>query len=409
MSLHAAPHPGGANARIEGVDALRGFALLGIFLVNISAFASSFYGKEIWDPAFDAPLDRGARLFVSLLFETKFYLLFSFLFGYSFTLQMESARRSGASHAHRFLRRLAGLWLLGVLHAVFLFHGDILTTYAVLGVLLLAIGAWADGRLLRLATALIALTACAWALLALASAIEAQPLDHAALHREAEAATQAFRQSAATVVAQHLRELSTIWQMLLFVQAPCALSMFMLGLVAGRRRMLERVDELHRLRARLMRLGALVGFPGAAIYAYSAVYRADDAALAAAGFAIGLATAPFLTGAYIAMAVSCFERFPGLRHALAPAGRMALSNYLLQSATCALLFHAYGLGLVGQLSPLQVLLLALLLFILQLALSRWWMQRFAYGWLEWLLRAITLGAWPRWRRASGRTSATTIG
>jgi uncharacterized protein len=158
-----------------------------------------------------------------------------------------------------------------------------------------------------------------------------------------------------------------------------------------------------------MRLGALVGFPGAAIYAYSAVYRADDAALAAAGFAIGLATAPFLTGAYIAMAVSCFERFPGLRHALAPAGRMALSNYLLQSATCALLFHAYGLGLVGQLSPLQVLLLALLLFILQLALSRWWMQRFAYGWLEWLLRAITLGAWPRWRRASGRTSATTIG
>jgi uncharacterized protein len=71
--------------RIDGVDALRGFALLGILLVNIMAFASAFYGLELPDPSFDTGLDRAVHFAVALFFEMKFYLLFSFLFGYSFT------------------------------------------------------------------------------------------------------------------------------------------------------------------------------------------------------------------------------------------------------------------------------------------------------------------------------------
>jgi len=88
-----------------------------------------------------------------------------------------------------------------------------------------------------------------------------------------------------------------------------------------------------------------------------------------------------------------------LAAALAPAGRMALSNYLLQSLICAVLFHAYGFRMMGQWPPLAGLLAAAAIFVLQLVLSRWWMARFAYGPLEWGLRAITIAAWPAWRKA----------
>jgi uncharacterized protein len=77
------------------VDALRGFALLGILVVNIASFSSPFYGLGLSDPMAQSAVERAALFARSLLFETKFYLLFSFLFGYSFTLQMQSAERDG--------------------------------------------------------------------------------------------------------------------------------------------------------------------------------------------------------------------------------------------------------------------------------------------------------------------------
>ncbi|MEG2963507.1 MAG: DUF418 domain-containing protein, partial [Janthinobacterium sp.] len=76
----------------------------------------------------------------------------------------------------------------------------------------------------------------------------------------------------------------------------------------------------------------------------------------------------------------------------------ALSNYLLQSTICAWLFLAYGARLMGSVSPLGALALAAAIFCLQLPLSRWWLRRHAYGPVEWLLRALTITAWPRWRR-----------
>ena len=82
-------------ARLQQVDALRGFALFGILVVNIGVFASPYYGSGVVDPAFGRPLDLAASWVFGLLFETKFYLLFSFLFGYSFTLQMAAAERGG--------------------------------------------------------------------------------------------------------------------------------------------------------------------------------------------------------------------------------------------------------------------------------------------------------------------------
>src|SRR5262249_48683997 len=109
----------GRGTRIQDVDVLRGFALLGILLVNIT-FAATGYQVFASDPAYDSVLDDAGRWLTDALFGMKFYLLFGFLFGYSLTLQGQAAARAGAAFRPRMLRRLIGLFLLGAVNMVFL-------------------------------------------------------------------------------------------------------------------------------------------------------------------------------------------------------------------------------------------------------------------------------------------------
>jgi uncharacterized protein len=385
-----------APARIHEVDALRGFALFGILVVNLTAFASAYYGSGVADPAFASEFDRAILWLVAWLFETKFYLLFSFLFGYSVALQLGAAERAGKAFLPRMLRRQAGLWLIGLGHAVLLFYGDILTTYAVLGVVLLALRNQSDDRLAAIAFWLIALTAAAWAGVALLVALTGETGDKLAAVQEALAAEAAYRRSAAAVIAENLRHLGTTWVALGLMQAPCALAMFCLGLVASRHQLLARFGQHRALGQRLIVLALFVGLPAAGLYASAAVFQTGTA-YEIAGLALGLLTAPLLTGGYVAVLLRLFATSAGQRlcRLLAPAGRMALSNYLLQSTVAAFIFYAYGLGLIGRLAPGTVLLIAAGIFAGQLGLSALWLKRFAYGPLEWVLRALTIASWPR--------------
>ncbi|MBX7072316.1 MAG: DUF418 domain-containing protein [Pirellulales bacterium] len=387
----------GASRLVE-VDALRGFALFGILVVNSAVFASPYYGSGLADPAFTSPLDQATRWLLATFFEGKFYLLFSFLFGYSFTLQMASAERAGANFLPRIWRRQIGLALIGIAHAVLLYPGDILTTYAVLGLVLLALRRISDRRALQLAVLLVVLIALLLATAGLTMWLLSEGPDPATIHADSRQAIAAYRQSPATALCQNLRDLPESLLGIGLLQAPSALAMFLLGLVAGRRRLFaELLDHRHILQ-RMLWIGMLVGLPGALGYAY-ATTRFNDLAISVLGLALGWLTAPLLTGAYIAAAMLAFQTPRGGQAArrLAPAGRMALSNYLLQSLVCALIFTAYGLGEVGRIAPPAVLLLACGIFTGQLALSDWWLREHTYGPVEWLLRALTLAKWPAWR------------
>ncbi|MBT2323382.1 DUF418 domain-containing protein [Variovorax paradoxus] len=392
--------PPGPPARLLHLDALRGFALLGILMVNIGSFASAYYGMAVPDPAFARPVDRAVRWLVACLFETKFYLLFSFLFGYSFTLQMTAAEHSGKAFVPRMLRRLLGLWLIGAAHAVWLFHGDILSTYAVLGLMLLGLRHQAEARAVRLACVLPLLPAAVLALLGGLQLFAGETADLAYATARASAAQQAWLGTPASVVAQRLRDLGNTWWIVVLIQGPCALAMFMLGLVAGRRRMFARLDRYHALWPSLAAWGLAVGLPGAVFYATAMVYGMG-LGWEIVGLGLSLASAPFLSAAYVGLAMMLFQRASGPRIVglLAPAGRMALSNYLLQSLVCALIFTAYGLGWMGRVSPGGCVLIASIIFAAQLAASRLWLRRFGYGPVEWALRAFTVGAWPAMRRA----------
>ncbi|MDJ1158060.1 DUF418 domain-containing protein [Chelatococcus sp. SYSU_G07232] len=391
--------PATAPARITDVDALRGFALLGILVVNSCAFGSVYYGTGLVDPAFTAPQDTAVRFLVTFLFEAKFYLLFSFLFGYSVTLQMRSAEQADEQLMPRMLRRQLGLWVIGLAHAVLLFHGDILTTYAVLGLALLGLRRRPEPRLLTLAGRLIIVTAAAWGLVGLLQLLNGEGLDTAAALATVRGAELDYRGSVATVISRNLRQLPETAVVIVLAQAPCALAMFLIGFVAGRRRLLERDQNRRPLETRLLRLGATVGLPGALFCAGTATFLVGSG-WEVLGLAVGLASAPFLTGAYVAALLRIFQTRGGTKIAavLAPAGRMALTNYLLQSLACAVLFTAYGFRLVGQVPPWAVAAITVALFSTQIALSAAWLRHFAYGPVEWLLRALTVGAWPTWRR-----------
>jgi uncharacterized protein len=404
--MHTFTPPGLAqpsSGRLAHVDALRGFALFGILIVNIGVFSSPFYGAGVADPTYSRPVDVGVRWLIAWLFETKFYLLFSFLFGYSFTLQMASAERGQAAFAPRFLRRLAGLAVLGAAHAVLFYQGDILVTYALLGLGLLGCRSMAPQRALRVALWLIVLAASVWAVLGWLSFLDpVQPGYLAQYKAQALAAIEAYRGDIGSTVAQHIHELTTtVWFMVLFVQGPFVFAMFLAGYALGRRNALADPWARPGVLWLLCALGVLPGLAGSALYATSSLPFAS-AAWELPGLAADLLTAPLLSMSYAAFFLLAW-RTQVLGRALrwlAPAGRMALSNYLMQSVVCAFLFTGWGLRLFASVSPLATVGIAVAIFAAQLPWSAWWLRHHAYGPVEWLLRALTIGALPSWRRAS---------
>lgn len=384
-----------ARTRVRDVDALRGFALLGIFIVNITFMASGYPGSLVTDPTFSSPFDDVVRALSSVFVDMKFYLLFSFLFGYSFTLQVETAARAGAAFAPRMLRRIAGLFALGVLHIVLLYGGDILTTYAVVCLVLFWMRGVRDRTALRVAAivyGVVLLSALASGLFLDRSAFVPSGAEALA---NAEHSTNALLGGWGDVIGEHLDGLSLLFLQSVSLQGPAGLAMFLLGMVAGRRRLFSRVRGDEPILRRLQWIGFPVGIAGGVTYALGG---GNGSTLAVAA---SIATAPLLTAAYVAtlLRVMHHPRTAFVRDALAPAGRIALTNYLAQALFGLLAFTGVGLGLAGTFSPLATTGLAVFFYAVQLAGSAWWLRRFRYGPAEWLLRWITNARRPAWRAA----------
>lgn len=375
-------------SRILAADALRGIALFGICMVNAWYYADPLGASGEPSPVTDTAAGGVTRFVVGLLFEGKFYPLFAFLFGYGFVLMLRAAARRGADAERAMRRRLWGLFVIGVAHGLVLWPGDILTTYAILGFVLLA---WEPRRPARAAIVLLAIATVLWALLGLA-------WDSVDLGEDAAATVANYRGTPWTVLAEHAGTYLGIGITVLLGQGPTALAMMLLGRAAAERGVLADPAAHAPLLHRLVRIGLPAGLAGSLVSAV--VMQGDGGAAAdAVAFALLTATGPVLTGAYLALALTWFGR-PGGAVAerwLAPAGRMALTNYVLQSVVLAVIFTAYGFTLVGELSAPAVAGVVCALFALQVACSRWWLRTHHHGPLEWLLRAWTYGELPPWR------------
>lgn len=377
------------SGRVHAVDALRGVALFGICMVNAWFYADPLGVSGEPSPVIDTTAGDVTRFLIGLLFEGKFYPLFAFLFGYSFVLMGEATARAGADPAARMRRRLWGLFLIGVVHGLVFWPGDILTLYAILGFVLLS---WWPRRPVVAAAGLIGLATVMWFVLgALWDTVD--------LGEDASRTLANYQGTPGTVLAEHAQTYLGIGLTVLIGQGPTALAMMLLGLAAAERGVLSDPAAHAPLLRRLVRVGLPVGLAGSLVYA---VLMQTDGGWRADALAFGLLalTGPILTGAYIALLLAWFAR-PGTGAValgwLAPAGRMALTNYVGQSVVLAVLFTAYGFQLVGELSAPAVAAVVCAIFAGQVVASRWWMGRFAYGPLEWVLRAWTRRDRPPWR------------
>ncbi|NOJ59259.1 DUF418 domain-containing protein [Arthrobacter sp. 260] len=381
--------------RLRELDGLRAFALLGILAVNIWFFADPWTFSGRISPDHSSATDVAVRFAATTLFEGKFYILFSFLFGYSFHLQEQAASRAQLSPVPRTLRRLTGLAVLGLAHGMLLYYGDILLTYAVIGLILLGLRSISQrGAIL----AAVGITAAMGALLiAIGAVVAAVNAPMESVLAGPDLATLTAGPGAA--VAANLESYLVVLPSVLFFQGPHALSMFLLGLAAARSGVLERRLNSSELR-RIAFICLPIGLLAAGSQAYL-LYYADRERFSLLATGVTTLTAPLQTAGYVCLVLLLFRSRVGgaVLKVLAPTGRMALTNYVGQSLVLALLFTGLGLGLTNVLPPALVLAVVVALFTVQVVLSRIWLSRFNAGPLESLLRRVTYGR--RHRKPAG--------
>ncbi len=368
--------------RILILDVLRGFAVFGILVVNIAGFA----GPAFW-PGYVAPAspwyDTLASGLVKLLAEAKFYTIFSFLFGLGFSVQLGRAAAKGVDIRSFYPRRLWILFGIGILHGVLLWTGDILRLYALLGFALLAFRKRSNRALLAWMGVFFALS---FAMLTLfngqtGSGTQGIPgLDLPEMARTAYTSPSYVNVVLFQVFASVVTFLFTA-----LTQGPSVMALFLAGLLAGRLQVFERLGQLRTVAKYVLVWGALIGLAANGMLVF-----AGAAWQASLGLTLG---APALAGAYIAglALLSLRPRGSRLLAPLGQVGRMALTNYVLQSVVCSFLFYGFGLGLYERVGGAGLVGISLLVYLAQVAFSHWWLGRFRYGPLEWLWRSLTYG------------------
>lgn len=381
--------------RMDVLDAVRGVAVLGILFVNIESLSGwGFVSPEARASLPLAAWDDETMFLVGVLVEGKFYALFSLLFGVGFAVFVNRAQVRGADAGRLFKRRLVGLLLIGVIHTLLIWFGDILVTYAILGFGLLPFLLKDDRTLLRWAAILFLLPAvlslAAATVVALAIPPDQAPTPGGPLPPVLANAADAFARgnyiqvvegNATFTVANLLRRFGLMF-------FPRVFAMFLIGLYVGRRGLLTHVSEHRQLFQRVALWGAVVGLP-LSLVGHGVPDRLGGAAsIAVDGVANSIAI-PTLTLAYGAGLCLIFARSRALMRAFAAPGRMALSNYLLHSVAGVIAFYGIGFGWFGRLSMASALAAAVAFFVVQMILSRLWLERAAFGPAEWLWRMFT--------------------
>ncbi len=364
-------------------DRLRGIALLGIVVVNASYLAISAEGFT--QASVDGVANRLTALLVNTFAQGKFYLLFSFLFGYSASFIL---RDNSKPNRRRYLRRLFALFLFGLAHAVFFFIGDILITYAILGLLLLAVSRRSDGALKRWTIAAVAVAL--FFILVVASLAAAFPEEGSGLgDLEWALASGSFADAALA----RLEALPTVFFSVFFLQGPMAFAAFVVGLRASRVRLLADPGANLDLWRKLARWGWAIGLPLQAVAAglqIGAIAAGTPYSPAGAvALALGFTTAPILTAGYIGSIALLIHRKPRFLSIMAPAGRMSLTVYIGESALMSFVFTAYGLDDFARWGAFAVVLTGIASWALLSVFAWLWMKRFSQGPLESLMSVIT--------------------
>jgi uncharacterized protein len=393
---NAPPLPAPASDRLIAIDILRGLALFGVMAINVVfEFRVSIFRQFLpsfgtmsrldgtaflvgWSPrlsAFlmtlfgDSPFNRGVETLLDRTISLKAFALFSLLFGLGLAMQFE--RLGQDRRAALLLRRLLVLLLFGLFHLTLIWNGDILTEYALAGLLVLPV--------LFAPRWLLAVSSLALLGIYLAGLLAwLMPLPDAAwFARRASEATLTYGSGGfGDILAFRIREIAAIAPLHLWI-LPRTLGLFLLGAFIWRSGVLQQAGKLS---------GWFV-FAGLA-----ALIASIDAGPSLAPVALALAYGAIILG------IASTPLGARLLGWAAPLGRMAFTNYLMQSLIFGAIFYGYGLGLFGRLSVSAALGIGIIVYIAQVVASRWWLARFNFGPVEWLWRTLMYGRMQPMRR-----------
>lgn len=374
--------------RIQSLDILRGFSLLGIILVNIMGFNTPqpYIDLGSWfTEASDVIWHQRLDIYV----QSSFYPLFSMLFGYGLAMQFMKAERTGVNFYVIGSRRLVTLLIFGLLHAFLLWWGDILITYAFCGVVLLF--------LLRFKPVFLAIAAVSLNLLYHvfvlfvvgyiflgSEEMSAISLDIVAVNDAITAyATgswgEAFLQRVQDVMYQNN-------PFMLMMSLLTILPYMLIGAAASKWHLVERAKEFKVWWIATGVVFLVIGlFIKSAPFTWNRTYLLDYLKVYIGG--------PMLSIGYIGIIVSlCFvPQLVKLLRPFARVGRMSITNYLMQSLILSLLFYNFGLGWYGKLDVLTGIVVAIVVFVGQIIFSEIWLSRFRQGPIEAFWRKCTYG------------------
>lgn len=402
-----------ASARILTLDTVRGVAVMGILLLNIIAFSMppaaymnplAYGGSE--------GLDLAIWLGNFILFDGKMRGLFSFLFGASTLLVIDGATAKGESAARVHYARMVWLLVFGLLHCWLIWWGDILNHYAIVGMALFLFRNAPVKHLIGIGIALLVVQL----LIALAMLMGLE-FGRAGLAspdpetvRNAREMLDGFKESFGVpsqtalandvaiyrggwldIARERFKTAATVPPSMLFIFGCETLAYMLFGMAAFRSGMLTGGWE----RRRYLRC-AVIGF-GLGIPAYTAL----AALMIGSGFSMNsvilgvliltVPIRPLMILGWACLIILLMRPGGALTSRIAAAGRMAFTNYLATSLICTTIFYGYGLGWYGELSRAEVYLIVLAVWAAMLIWSKPWLERFAYGPLEWLWRSLARG------------------
>ena len=373
------PGPVNPSDRIDSIDALRGVALLGVLAINlVMEFRVSIFEQFLIAARPASPLDRAVQTVLMLGVDLKAFALFSLLFGVGLAIQFEHLS-AYPRRALLLFRRLIVLLTFGLIHLCLIWNGDILTEYALAGLIVLPF-LFGPRRLLAGGAA---------AFLAVYLAMQVWPPvglfpSMTSIQRDVQEANEIYATgSFGEVLAFRVREIPLFVPLHVYV-FPRTLGLFLFGAFVWRNGTLRKPHQvlLFSTAAGCIGLGAFLMLPSGSVAA------TDIGRLATPVGTIALALG---YGATI-LGVGNLTSGKALLWWAVPLGRMAFTNYLAQSLIFGWIFYGYGLGLFGSIGAAKALVIGLAVYIAQVFFSTWWLGRYRYGPVEWLWRTLMYGA-----------------
>lgn len=371
--------------RLVVIDVIRGFALLGILLVNMQDFSSPWLyiePSQLWNTS----LDRYTDIFIDLFAQASFYTLFSFLFGFGMVIFKERAEAKGYSFIPLFSRRLLVLLILGIIHAFLIWHGDILISYALIGFILLLFHKSEAKTLFNWAVALILVNSILFGGLLLWWEVNYPGIFDGYNMDMVNQSLEVYSSGTYLEITQqrindwlYVNNLTNYIFLILAI-----LPMFLLGVFFAKKRWFHEPNNYHQ-ELRKVWIVSLILAVTFKLLPYigngmEALFHLQDSIG-------GPASAIFYATSIVLLFQKEWWRTKLIN--LSYVGRLSLSNYLLQSLIGTFIFYGYGLGFYGQLRPFYGVLLTIAIYILQIQLSKLWLKSYKIGPAEWLWRSLT--------------------